>query len=90
MGDWIWVFQGQDGGYNEAPDGKTTEGDNLTVGDGSVDLKGRPVSKANTGGWKTASLIFGKALPASLNFLNVHYLQSAQSMNCSRPPSLSC
>lgn len=59
--------KGQDGGsaegdYNEAPEGKTPEGDNLTVGDGCVDLKGRPVSKANTGGWKTASLIFGAVM----------------------------
>ncbi|KAG0619354.1 hypothetical protein M758_4G133400 [Ceratodon purpureus] len=47
-----------EGEYNEAPDGKSSE-QNSTVGDGSVDLKGRPVSKYNTGGWRTASLIFG-------------------------------
>lgn len=56
-----------DGEYNEAPHAKTTEGDDLTVGDGSVDLKGRPVSKTKTGGWKTASLIFGKRASITFN-----------------------
>ncbi|XP_024372334.1 protein NRT1/ PTR FAMILY 8.2 [Physcomitrium patens] len=46
-----------EGDYGEAPDRKAV-GANFQVGDGSVDTKGRPASKENTGGWKTASLIF--------------------------------
>lgn len=38
------------------------------TGDGSVDFKGRPVLKQNTGNWKACPFILGKLLLFSLHF----------------------
>lgn len=48
---------GLENGYAAAGEGN---GEKLAlVRDGSVDLKGRPASKAHTGGWKSCAFIFG-------------------------------
>lgn len=55
---------------------EVTKDDLQTVGDGAVDVRGRPSIKSRTGNWRASALIFGNKIDCNVFIATSAYLGS--------------